>query len=800
VKKIKHAGVIGAGIMGGGVAALLASAGIETLLLDIVPPNLEDDEKKDPVARNRFAINGLKAVQKSKPPLLTHPKAAGLIQVGNIEDDLKKLAHCDWMVEVVVEDLDVKQKLFKRIQKVWRPGTIVSSNTSGIPLAQISEGLKPEFCQHFLGTHFFNPVRYMTLLELIPGPDTAPEILTDMAAFGETVLGKGIVWGKDTPNFVANRIGVQGMVQAMRAMVEEGVTIPEVDTLFGPGLGRPKTAMFKTGDLVGIDTLVHVANNTYNLIPADEARESFKVPPFVLKMAEQKLLGNKTGAGFYKKEFDAKGKPVKLAINPETLAYEPFENPRFDCIDRAKAAKTLPEKIKAIVYGEDRGAKFAWMVLAANLIYSANRIPEIADTIVEIDNAMRWGFNFTLGPFETWDAIGVQTGVDKMVADGMEVPEAITTMLKNGCDSFYSTQEGKKLFYDFASQTYQPAPESEGVLTLAALKAKGQIAQSCDSADLVDLGDGVFCLEFKTKMNVLNEEVIDFVKSTLPFVEENGVGLVIGNQAGGVPGAFSAGADLKFMGRYAMQGQWDKVAAFVEKAQNNIMAARYSHVPIVAAPFGLTFGGGCEICLGAADRIVAHSELYMGLVEVGVGLLPAAGGCLYLWRKLTESIPEGVDVVDLAPWFLRAFKTIAMGKVSGSAADACRLGFLGPNDRIVANRMHLISEAKKEVLRLADGYRPITKQPVRVIGAAAQGMVNAELHNMQSGGYVSEYDSFIGRKVAHVISGGQVRSGAEIDEGVILAEERKAFIELWKQEKTWDRVEHMLKTGRRLRN
>ncbi len=800
MKKIKQAGVIGAGIMGGGIAALLASAGIKTLLLDIVPPDLEGDAKKDPKMRNKFALNGLMAVQKSKPALLTNPKAAGLISVGNTEDDLKKLADCDWIVEVVVEDLGIKQDLFKRIQKIWKPGTVVSSNTSGIPLAQISEGLKPEFCQHFLGTHFFNPVRYMTLLELIPGPDTALDILKGMAEFGEKVLGKGIVWGKDTPNFVANRIGVQGIVRAMQVMMEDGLTIPEVDTLFGPGMGRPKTAMFKTSDLVGIDTLVHVANNTYDLIPDDEARDDFKMPPFVLKMVEQKQLGNKTKAGFYKKEKDPKGKPVRLALNPETLGYEHFEKPSFDCIGQAKKAKTLPDKIKSIVYGEDKGAQFAWKVLASNLIYAANRIPEIADTIVEIDNSMKWGFNFALGPFETWDAIGVQTAVEKMKADGMAVPETVTTMLEKGCDTFYTMQDGKPAFYDFAGQSYQPVPESEGVISLATLKANNKVVQSCDSADLVDLGDGVFCLEFKTKMNVINEEIIDFVKTTIPYVEENGVGIVIGSQAGGVPGAFSAGADLKFMGRYAMQGQWDKVEAFLDKAQKVMTEARYSHVPIVAAPYGLTFGGGCEICIGAADRMVAHSELYMGLVEVGVGLLPGGGGCLNLWRKLTESIPEGVVVTDLAPWFLRAFRTIAMAEVSTSAADARRLGFLGPHDRIVANRMHLISEAKKEVLRLAGGYMPPVKQPVQVIGTAAQGMVNAELHNMQSGAYVSEYDAFIGRKVAHVISGGEVRSGAKISEEVILAEERKAFIELWKQEKTWQRIEHMLKTGRPLRN
>ncbi|MDL2269074.1 enoyl-CoA hydratase/isomerase family protein [Desulfosarcina sp. OttesenSCG-928-A07] len=801
VRKIRKAAVIGSGVMGGGIAALLASAGVKTVLLDIVPFDLTDDEKKNPVARNRIVKAGLDTVLMTRPALLMQPKDADLITIGNLEDDFQQLAECDWIVEVVVENLKIKQALLKRIEAVRKAGAIVSSNTSGIPLRSMSEGLGTEFKQHFLGTHFFNPVRYMKLLEIIPGEETLPEILSFMADFGERMLGKGIVWAKDTPNFVGNRIGVHGMMKAIQLMVEEGLSIPEVDALFGPAMGRPKTAMFKTADLVGLDTMNHVAQNTYELIPDDVARDDFLPPAFIQKMIDAKMLGKKTKVGFYKTDLTPEWKKIRKVINPATLTHEEYGKPDLPCLAAAKQAKTLPEKIKAIVYGDDKGARFAWKALASNLIYSANRIPEIADTLVEIDNAMKWGYNFEMGPFETWDAIGVKTAVQKMEADGLKVPENVKNMLAAGNETFYKLQNGKPTYYDFATGTYQPVRLSPHMISLSVLKAENKTVKTCPSASLVDLGDDVFCLEFHSKMNAINGEIVDFMAEAMDYVNDFGAGLVIGNQAGGMPGAFCAGGDLAYMAGLAKEGKYADIDAFLKKGQMGMQKVRYSHFPVVAAPYGLALGGGCEVCLGAADRIVAHSELYMGLVEIGVGLLPGGGGCLNLWKKMTADIPEPVTDVDLAKFFIPTFMNIAMARVSTSAADARAAGFLGPKDRIVFNRDHQIGEAKKDVLKMVDeGYAPPVKRPIRVFGPAGQGMVNAELFNMQSAKFVSEYDVFLAKRIAFVVSGGEVRENSMIDEEVILNLEREAFIDFWKQEKTVARVEHMLTTGKPLRN
>ncbi len=800
-RTIKTAGVIGAGIMGGGIAALLASAGIETCLLDIVPPDLPAGSEQDPKARNRIVQAGLDAVLKARPALLMQPGDAARIRIGNLEDNFDWLAGCDWIVEVVVENLKVKQALLARIETVRKPGAIVSSNTSGIPLAKMAVDRGEDFKQHFLGTHFFNPVRYMRLLEIIPGEGTLPEIVEFMAEFGAKRLGKGIVMAKDTPNFVGNRIGVQGMVRAMQLMAADGLGIAEVDALFGPALGRPKTALFKTSDIVGLDTLVHVADNTYELIPDDERRDTFKVPDFVRKMVDNKLLGNKTKAGFYKTDLTPEWKKIRKVIDPATLAYAEYQRPTFPCLDAAKKAKTLPEKMQAVVYADDREGRYVWKVLAENLIYSANRIPEIADTVVEIDNAMKWGFNFKMGPFETWDAIGVAKSVARMEKDGLTVPEPVKRMLAAGHDAFYKDENGQTCFYDFATAAYQPIAVNAAAVSLRSLKASGKTVKSCRSASLVDLGDDVFCIEFHSKMNAINGEIIDFMAEGMDYIEKNGIGMVIGNQDDGTPGAFSAGGDLMFMGQLARAGKWAEMETFLAKAQQGLQRARYSSFPVVAAPYGLTLGGGCEICLGAADRIVAHAELYMGLVEIGVGLLPAGGGCLNLWRKMTGDIPAAVKLTDASAFFLPTFMNIAMAKVSASAADARANGFLGPVDRIVFNRDHLIGEAKKEVLKLAgDGYVSPVKQPIRVMGTVAQGMVNAELYNMKEAGFVSDHDVLLARRVAFVISGGDVNANARIDEEVILKLEREAFIDFWKEEKTVARVEHMLKTGKPLRN
>jgi len=799
-RKIRKAAVIGSGVMGGGIAALLASAGVKTLLLDIVPFDLKDEEKNDPVARNRIAKAGLDTVLMSRPALLMQPKDADLISIGNLEDDFDKLAECDWIVEVVVENLKIKQELLKRIEPVKKPGAIVSSNTSGIPLKSMSEGLGAEFKQHFLGTHFFNPVRYMKLLEIIPGEETLPEVLDFMADYGERILGKGIVWAKDTPNFVGNRIGVQGMVKTMQLMLEEGMTIPEVDALFGPAMGRPKTAMFKTADLVGLDTLAHVAKNTYDLVTDDEARDDFVMPEFVGKMIEGKMLGKKSKVGFYKTDLTPEWKKIRKVIDPATLEHGEYDKVDLPCLAAAKAAKTLPEKMKAVVYGDDKGAQFAWKAISANLIYAANRIPEISDTIVEIDNAMKWGFNFEMGPFETWDAIGVKASVDKMEADGMTVPESVKAMLAAGNESFYKVENGSPYFYDFAASAYKPVNISENIISLAGLKADNKTVKSCESASLVDLGDGVFCCEFHTKMNALNGELITFMGEALEYVDANGVGMVLGNQAGGMPGAFSAGADLTQVAMAAKENKLDQVESMIDELHRVVQLEKYSPFPVVAAPFGLALGGGCEVCL-AADRIVAHAELYMGLVEIGVGLLPGGGGCLNLWKKMTGDIPAPVTDVDLAKFFVPTFMAIAMAKVSMSAAEARANGFLGPKDRIVFNRDYLIGEAKKEVLKMVEeGYAPPVRRPIKVFGAAAQGMINAELFNMQSAKYVSVYDVFLAKRIACVISGGDVRTNSFVDEEVILNLEREAFIDFLKEEKTLARIEHMLKTGKPLRN
>jgi 3-hydroxyacyl-CoA dehydrogenase len=800
IRKIRQAAVIGSGVMGGGIAALMAGAGIKTLLMDIVPLDLKADERGDLKQRNRIVKAGLDAMGMAQPALMMHPKDMDRIFIGNLEDDFDQLAQCDWIIEVVVEQLKIKQDLFKRLDSVRKPEAIISSNTSGLPLKELSKGLSEGFRSHFLGTHFFNPVRYMKLLEIIPGEETAEEVLEFVADFGERILGKGIVWAKDTPNFVGNRIGVQGMVRAMQLMKEEGLTIAEVDALFGPAMGRPKTAMFKTADLVGLDILGHVAQNTYDLVPDDEARDHFVLPDFYHKMVEKKFLGKKTQAGFYKTDLTPEWKKIRKVIDLETLEFNEYDRPDLPCLAEAKKATTLDAKMKAIVFGEDKGARFVWRAIADNLIYAANRIPEISDSIVEIDNAMRWGFNFEMGPFETWDALGVSRTVERMDRQGYKIPPLIQEMLAAGHTAFYKVEKGLKYYYDFANKSYQPVQVSDDVISLAALKANDQMVLTCDSASLIDLGDGVFCCEFHTKMNAINSEILDFIGQALDYVDADGVGLVVGNQAGGMPGAFSAGADLAFIRGLVEKGAFDEIEVFLKSAQDCLQRARYASFPVVAAPFGLALGGGCEMCLGV-DRIVAHAELYMGLVEIGVGLLPAGGGCTNLWRRFVERLPEVVGDADMGKFFIPTFMNIALAKISTSAADAKANGFLGPRDRIVFNRDYLIGEAKKEVSAMVGaGYAPPAKRAIPVIGEAGQGMIDAELFNMQAAQFVSEHDVFLASRIAYVISGGQVRSNAKVDEEVLLALERKAFIDFLKQDKTVARIDHMLKTGKPLRN
>ena len=799
-RKIRSAAVIGSGVMGGGIAALLAGACIKTLLLDMVPMDLKKTGKNDPLARNRIVKAGLDAALMNQPPLFMSPNDAELITIGNLEDDFEKMANCDWIVEVVVENLKIKQDLLKRIEAVRLQDTIVSTNTSGIPLKAMSKGRSKGFKQQFLGTHFFNPVRYMKLLEIIPGEETLPETLEFMADFAERILGKGIVWAKDTPNFVGNRIGVQGMVNVMQLMLAEGISIPEVDALFGPLMGRPRTGMFKTADIVGLDTLAHVAKNTYEMIEDDEDRESFVLPEFVNTMIEKNLLGKKSQSGFYKTELTPDWQKIRKVIDPATLEYEEAKPPELPCLAEARNAKTLPEKMKIVVYGEDKGANFVWKAVANNLIYAANRIPEISDTIVDIDNAMKWGFNLEMGPFETWDAIGLEASVARMQKDGFNVPKKVQKMLKNGHTSFYKTQNGTVYFYDFESQNYKAHIVSKNIVSLASLKANEKVVKTSDSATLIDLDDGVFCLEFHTKLNSLNQQIVEALHQAGEFVNSEGIGLVIGNQAGGMPGAFSAGANLADVVAAAKANHYDDIELMVKNLQYGLQDLRYASFPVVTAPYGLTLGGGCEVCL-ASDKIVAHAELYMGQVEIGVGLIPAGGACLNLMKKFLSSVPDVVTDLDLAKFFLPVFMAIAMAKVSTSAADARANGFLGSRDRIIFNRDYLVGEAKKDALKMVDeGYAPPLKRKVKVLGQAAQGMVNTEIFNMLKGKFISEYDAFLAKKIAYVISGGDVRDNARVEEDVILTLEREAFIELLKEEKTLARIDHMLNTGKPLRN
>ena len=798
VRRINKAAVIGSGIMGGGIAALLAGAGVDVLLLDIVPFDLKDEEKGDPKARNRIVEAGMQAAVKAKPALFYSKADVARVTTGNLEDDFDKLAECDWIVEVVVENLKIKQQLFKRIEGVRKADTIVSSNTSGIPLKAMSEGLSPAFKEYFLGTHFFNPVRYMHLLEIIPGEATRRDVLEFIADFGENRLGKGIVWAKDTPNFIGNRIGIHGIGKTMRTMLEEGLTIPEVDALLGPAMGRPKTAIFKTSDMVGLDTMTHVMKNTYELCAEDEERAVFQAPDFVMDMVKNNQLGNKTKAGFYKTDITPEWKKIRKVIDPASGEYSEITPASFACLDAAKKGATLADKLKAVLYGDDKGSQFAWKVTSGAFIYSANRIPEIADTLVEIDNAMKWGYNWELGPFETWDAVGLAESVAKMEKEGQAVPAKIKKMLDNGNTAFYKLENGVKYYYDFASEGYKALKVSPKALSLDTFRAENKVVLTSPSCSLVDLGDGVLCLEFHSKMNALNKEMLDFVTEAVAYVDANGVGLVIGNQAGGMPGAFSAGGDLAYMLGLARAGKFDEIETFIKGAHAGMMKVRYCNYPVVAAPYGMTLGGGCEICL-AADRIVAHTELFMGLVEIGAGLLPGASGMMNLWRRYIESMPESAKLTDFAGFFIPALMCVVQAKVSKSAAEARKNGFLRPTDRIVMNRDNLIGEAKKEVLKMVDdGYAPPLKVKIPVFGSDAQGMIAAEMLNMRNGGYITPHMELIAKKIAFCMSGGDVGKGLKVSEEYLQGLERQAFIELWQTENTQKMAEHIMKTGKPL--
>lgn len=799
-KRIKKVAVLGSGVMGATIAAHLANVGIPSILLDIVPNQLTPEEVKkgltleSPAVRNRFAIAGKQNLLRARPAALAVPELASFIEVGNFEDHLSRLAEVDWIIEVVIENLKIKQDLFKRVAAVRRPGSIISSNTSGIPIQDISASMELEFKQHFLGTHFFNPPRYMRLLEIIPIPDTLPEVVKFLAEFGERVLGKGIVYAKDTPNFIANRIGSFAMLNLLKVMMEDGYTIEEVDAITGEPMGRPKSASFRTLDLVGLDTFVHVAKNLYENTPQDEMRETFKIPAFVEKMIATKLLGDKTGQGFYKRVQTQAGQET-MALDVRTLEYHPAQKIKFPSLEAAKAAQGVGNKIKTLVYADDRAGKFAWKVMSEALLYTARRIPEIADDIYNVDNAMKCGFNWELGPFETWDAIGVEESVARMKKEGKTIPPLVEKVLAQAPKSFYVRKDGRVSFFDLKTGRYQLIGENPKIILLPSLKERKKLVKANSGASLIDLGDGVACLEFHTYMNAIGTEIIEMIHESLKIVDTDFVGLVIGNHAPN----FSVGANLLMLVGEIIKGNWAGIGTVVKALQDATMAMKYFEKPIVAAPHGMALGGGCEICL-AAHRICAALETYIGQVEIGVGLLPGAGGHKEVYLRCIEGIPDGVTP-DLLPFLRKAFENIALAKVATSAEEGRKFGFLRTTDRISANVDHLLYDAKQTVLAMVqEGFRPPRPKLIPVAGDGGRAAIKYMVNTMRLGGYISEYDEYIAGKLAFILTGGNVLSGASITEQQMLDLEREVFVGLCGEKKTQDRISHMLKTNKPLRN
>ncbi len=796
--QIRKAAVIGSGVMGSGIAAHLANAGIECYLLDIVPPEPgEGDDVDDPEFRNRFATENKAKLKKQSPSPIYTERDLDLIIPGNTEDHLHWLGEVDWVVEAVPENMDIKQSTFAKIEEHAGDDTIISSNTSGLSIDGMLEGRSDSFRSRFLVTHFFNPVRYMKLLELVEGPDTDPEVVETMVNFGENVLGKGIVFGKDTTNFVANRIGVHGMMTIMHLMDDYEMTVEGVDVIFGKPMGRPKSAVFRTADMVGLDTLVHVADNCYDTLTEDEEREIFQVPDFMKELVKEGRTGQKAGAGFYKKTSDGI-ETVKLEEN--SLDYRDRDKPKFDSIKAAKKAGDVADRVKALlVDGEDNAAEYAREVTFRSLAYTARRLGEIADDVLNIDRGMRWGFNWDLGPFEVWDALGIQWTYDQMQDRGIEVPDWVDQLIEDGVESFYRWENDTKLFYDVNSGEYQEIERSNRVLSVDLLnRAEGDHkVMGNSSASLHDMGDGVALLEFHTKMNAVDPDLIEMMHKSIDEVETGDWnGLVIGNDSDN----FSAGANLMLVMMNAKSGNWDDIESMVKNFQDANQRMRYSHKPVVSAPRGLTLGGGAEVAMGA-NAIQAAGELYMGLVEVGVGLIPGGGGNLQLMRNVFGMHSDNSDFEPL-PFLQKIFMTIGLGEVAKSCEEAREFQFLTETDRVTINDDHLLVAAKQRVLGMAESnFRPPRPRKFRLPGRDGVATIDMMLYSMQQNEQISAHDRLIGNKLANVICGGEHASTATlVDEQTLLDLEREAFMSLCGEEKSQERMAHMLQHNKPLRN
>jgi 3-hydroxyacyl-CoA dehydrogenase len=801
--RIEKAAVLGAGTMGAQIAAHLANAGVPTLLLDIAPRELTPDEQKkgltleSPEVRNRIARNGLEAAKNSKPAAFFTPDNAALVSIGDFDDDLAKLKDRDLIVEAVVENLDIKRSLYERVEQHRKPGAIVASNTSGIPIHLLAEGRSDDFKQHFLGVHFFNPPRYLHLVELIRTEWTKPEVSCFLYGFLDERLGKGVVPAKDRPNFIANRIGTFGALYTIKTMLDDGYSIEEVDKMTGPAVGRPKSATFRTFDLVGLDVFTHVIKNLYENLPEDEEREMFVVPEVLAQMVQRGLLGNKTRAGFYRKQKGEGDKREIWSLDTATLDYRPSEKVKLPALDMAKNVEDLAERIKGLVWAKDRVGAFLWKTVTKTLSYAAKRIPEIADSVVEVDRAMRWGFGWELGPFETWDAIGVEKSVARLKEEGQEIPANVAAMLAAGATSFYKQENGQRSYFDFKQGKYVPLADPPGVLILKSVKDRSGVIKKNAGASLIDIGDGVACLEFHSKMNAIGGDTLQMLKFALGEVDKNFVGLVVGNQGPN----FCVGANIMLMLMEAQEENWDELDMMARVFQQSTMSLRYSPKPVVVAPFQMVFGGGCEMVLHA-DRVRAGAETYIGLVEVGVGIIPAGGGTKELLVRTLDSIPKVMSDADPFPFVKRAFETIALAKVATSAEEARALGFLSADDTISMNADRLIADAKKEVLSLAaSGYvAPQQRTDILALGEPALATLKLGIHQMKRAGYISDHDAEIGTQLARILTGGDLNHPTRVSEQYLLDLEREAFLKLVSMRKTQERIGHMLKTGKPLRN
>jgi len=797
-KPIRKAAVIGSGIMGSGIAAHLANVGIPCLLLDVTPAQLTEEEAargltlEHPAVRNRLAAAAVAKLKKTNPPPLYDEAFAERITPGNLDDHLASIGEVDWVIEVVVENLGVKRELLSRIERCWKPGTIVSSNTSGISIDAMSEPCGEAFRRHFMGTHFFNPPRYMKLLEIVPGRETSPELVARMKSFCENTLGKGVVLAKDMPNFVANRIGTFGMLVTLREMEAGGFTVEEIDAVSGPALGRPKSATFRTLDLVGIDTFVYVADNVYDNVPDEAEKEAFIAPEGLKRLVERGWLGEKSGQGFYRKTKGPDGRSEIASLDLASMTYSPQKKVASGSLEAAKLAKGAREKVKALLAGGDRYSGLAWNLLKQTLAYSAEKVGEIADTIEEIDNAMKWGFNWELGPFETWDAIGLARSVERMEREGTSVPQWVKDWISQGNETFYRKENGS-LFYVHEGK-YRQAEERREIVSLRSLKERGRTVRGNGGASLIDLGDGVACLEFHSPNNAIGGDILSMIAQSVEEVRRNYEGLVIANQGRN----FCVGANLMLLLMEAQEEEWDEVDNIIRLFQNAMYAVKKLEKPVVAAPHRMTLGGGVEACM-PADQVIASAETYYGLVETGVGLIPAGGGCKEFAIRISKS--AGLPEVDLQPYLNRAFETIGMAKVSSSGHDAKRLGYLRETDRVLVNQDHLIYEAKQAVLRMAQaGYEPIAQERIRVAGAEGKAVLQLGAIGMRESGYISDHDLRIAKKLAHVLAGGDVPAGTLVTEQYLLDLEREAFLSLCGEPKTQQRMQHMLTKGKPLRN